>query len=539
MDLPVNQIIQGDCLQVMKGFPENSIDCCITDPPYGLSREPVVADVMRHWLAGKKYEHDSKGFMGSVWDSFVPGPEYWRECYRAMKPGAHLLSFCSTRTWDFMSIAIRFAGFENRDTIASFGGPSAMAWLTGQGFPKSSNVADKIGQREGSKRDGAVRKGVHSKSTFLSPEMLDEYKEYTDTENSVKWKGWHTALKPSWEVILVFRKPISEKSVADNVLKWGTGAINVGATVVPFASQADAESAADGFKSWQEALNDNGIDTVVLAPEDSRVGLDPEDVYKKAKNLGGRWPSNLLLVHSDGCRQVRRKKEQQLSLLGDPVGAEYVEEWECVEDCPVQMLDRQGEAADVHPSGLRMPDHRQGKPGIVGFIKSFKSGFAPGDSGGVSRFFPNFSYDERERVECRFLYCGKTRTSEREKGLDDFEAGHWGDGKTDNPAARQQTARKNIHPTIKPISLMRWCAKLVCPKDGVILDPFVGSGSTCIAAALEGFNYIGIEQNEEYAAIARARINHWLRDDFNEGDQIGLDIASAIDCADNNDEEER
>lgn len=118
----------GDCREVLRSVPDESLDACVTDPPYGLSKEPDIAEVLRHWLAGESYEHGSKGFMGSAWDSFVPGPEYWREVYRVLNPGAYLLAFCGTRTWDLLSIAIRFAGFENRDTIR-FDGPPALDFL--------------------------------------------------------------------------------------------------------------------------------------------------------------------------------------------------------------------------------------------------------------------------------------------------------------------------------------------------------------------------------------------------------------------------
>ncbi len=138
--MSADQILLGDCLERLKELDDNSVDSVCTDPPYGLSKEPSISEVMQHWINGDKYEHNSKGFMGKSWDSFVPGPEYWREVYRVLKPGAHVAVFAGTRTWDLMSCALRFAGFQNRDTIASFGGPPGLAWTFGSGFPKSSRI---------------------------------------------------------------------------------------------------------------------------------------------------------------------------------------------------------------------------------------------------------------------------------------------------------------------------------------------------------------------------------------------------------------
>lgn len=122
---------QGDCLEVLRTFADNSIDSIVTDPPYGLSKEPDMAEVLRHWLAGDDYQHKGGGFMGKTWDSFVPGPAIWRECLRVLKPGGHLLAFFGTRTQDIGTLAIRLAGFEIRDSIA---------WIYGGGFPKSMNL---------------------------------------------------------------------------------------------------------------------------------------------------------------------------------------------------------------------------------------------------------------------------------------------------------------------------------------------------------------------------------------------------------------
>lgn len=125
------ELHRGTAIAVLASMPDESVDAIVTDPPYGLSKEPDIAEVLTHWLAGDDYEHGGGGFMGKSWDSFVPGPSVWKECLRVLKPGGHLLCFAGSRTVDLMGIAIRLGGFEIRDQLQ---------WLYGSGFPKSLSV---------------------------------------------------------------------------------------------------------------------------------------------------------------------------------------------------------------------------------------------------------------------------------------------------------------------------------------------------------------------------------------------------------------
>lgn len=168
-------IYHGDCLEVLKTLPDNSIDSCVTDPPYGLSREPDIVEVLTKWLDGEDYHHRGGGFMGKTWDSFVPGPSIWREVYRVLKPGAHLLCFAGTRTQDLMTVSLRLAGFEIRDVIE---------WLYFSGFPKSLDVGKAFDKRAGVEREVIGRKvyadgkprtmGVNAKHEGWKRPWMDE-----------------------------------------------------------------------------------------------------------------------------------------------------------------------------------------------------------------------------------------------------------------------------------------------------------------------------------------------------------------------------
>jgi DNA modification methylase len=123
------QLFVGKSEEVLKGLPDNSVSSIVTDSPYGLGKEPNAVDVLRDWIDHGYHEVKAKGgFMGKKWDSFVPQPVFWKECFRVLKPGGYLLSFFGTRTYDWGVMAIRLAGFSVRDQIQ---------WLYGSGMPKS------------------------------------------------------------------------------------------------------------------------------------------------------------------------------------------------------------------------------------------------------------------------------------------------------------------------------------------------------------------------------------------------------------------
>lgn len=243
------KIYNGNCFDILKTLPDNSIDSIVTDPPYGLSKEPDMNDVLAAWMNGLEYKHGHAGFMGKEWDSFVPGPNIWKECLRVLKPGGHMVAFFGTRTYDLGVLAIRMAGFEIRDQLA---------WVYGSGFPKSLDVSKAIdatlatgkssskalSQTEKSRPVVGEVKRVVSKNRLASEGHSDtgvkrNRERFIDTETkpipvtaalsdaAKQWEGWGTALKPAQEPIVLARKPLSENTVAKNVLKYGTGGINI------------------------------------------------------------------------------------------------------------------------------------------------------------------------------------------------------------------------------------------------------------------------------------------------------------------------
>jgi site-specific DNA-methyltransferase (adenine-specific) len=517
----LNQILLGDCLDVLRTLPDASVDCVITDPPYGLgTKDPTLEEILAY-LQGA--ELDTGGdFMGRKWT--IPSVSVWKECFRVLKPGGHLLSFGGTRTWDLISLGIRAAGFDNRDTIATQFGTPCLEWLYGQGFPKSLNIAKAL------------------EEAGADPELV------------AKWKGWGTALKPAWEPILVFRKPI-EGAVTAQVFLTGTGAININANRVGI-TKADAEA--------MERCNTPGSGRMYAS--ESPIGTFVRSSSSGALDTTqGRWPANVLLVHSEGCKIVGTKRvpapvinrfDDGMKPFGDGAGHPYTSEqtgdadgmedvtiYECEDGCPVKVLDEQGgERRSSHGGGNQ--SGVQGGVGI-GFSGLDPSGYrAPqyADTGGASRFFGQF------QPEAPFFYTAKVSKSERNRGVTakSFRKGFvtvredlsendvtdllekWPGGFA-NPFAfgyggeRIQFEKKrvpeplweffedvlpdtNMHPTVKPRALMTWLVKLVAPVGATVLDPYCGSGTTCVAALDCDCNYIGIERDPGAHETATKRI---------------------------------
>src|SRR5699024_1317606 len=300
----VEKIIHGDCLDVLKSMEDNSVDSVCTDPPYGLSKEPDINEVLSKWLAGEEYDHGHGGFMGNFWDSFVPHPDIWREVYRVLKPGGHALVFAGTRTQDLMTIALRLAGFEVRDVIE---------FLYFSGFPKSHDVSKAFDRRAGAEREvigkkltGSMAGQSGSKNAENGWKGGQEYVDITApaTELAKKYSGWGTALRPAHEPIIVVRKPLVDAgtgrklTVADCVEKYGTGAINIDASRITLNGEkapTGSGKSGDSIYSQVATSNGNGGNTT---PEQGRfpancITLDYDEFYSKYFNVATIAPQEL------------------------------------------------------------------------------------------------------------------------------------------------------------------------------------------------------------------------------------------------------
>ena len=387
----------------MKTLDDNSVDSIVSDPPYGIS------------------------FMAKKWDYDVPSVEVWKEAMRVLKPGGHALIACGTRTQHRMVCNIEDAGFEIRDVVS---------WIYGQGFPKSLSVSKAIDKAAGAEREKIPNPKAKQQTAAIGTNVLGDYNACDTispnpaTDEAQQWDGWGTALKPACEFFTLARKPLSEKTVAANVLKWGTGGINI-----------------DGCRVGTEG----GTMKVDIDKDSSTLFEGGRHNSGKVQELNeGRFPANL--IH-DGSQEV-------LDLFPETKSG----------------------------GGLRHNKNSSKNNAFGKFAPNVSSG--GGDSGSAARFFKSINdlgdVPETDFGNIRAFYCPKASKKDRNEGLPE--------GKT------------STHPTVKPTALMAYLCRLITPTGGVVLDPYMGSGSTGKAALQEGFSFIGIELDPDYYKIASARV---------------------------------
>ena len=431
------KLMLGDNIEKLRELPDNFVDSIITDPPYGLS------------------------FMNKKWDYDVPSIDFWKEALRVLKPGGHVLSFGGTRTYHRMVVNMEDAGFEIRDQIM---------WIYGSGFPKSHNIGKAVDKIEGNEREVVGDSKRHGGGSYG---MFGYEVNNKETKGQSDYEGWGTALKPANEPICVARKPLSEKTIAENVLKHGTGGINIDGCRIEFDIEKETPTGDMYYHiNNKKYPNQETSNSKIMGSKTKRVDLTLTE---------GRFPANLIFDETaaelldeqsgDSKSQGGKGKATQKSLDRTDIGY-----------------------------GFKEIDNAAGLGGY-------------GDTGGASRFF----------------YVAKVSKKERNMGLDNFEektSGGKGHG-LDRRCSHCNTSmlkpedckceepdwitppKKNTHPTIKPINLLTYLVRLITPQNGVVMDCYMGSGSTGIAALLEGFQFIGMEMDEQYFNIAEARIDSW------------------------------
>ena len=388
------------------------------------------------------------GFMGRGWDSsgIAFNVDVWRECLRVLKPGGHLLAFGGSRTWHRLAVAIEDAGFELRDSIA---------WLYGTGFPKSVDVSKAIDKSAGAERevvgqrdryrDGRKRQNLGDRNEVFGSGLTANGVADITAPSTGDAQTWQ-----GWGTALkpafeplVVARKPLQGTVAANVLAHGTGALNIDGCRVPLSGVNPSVARRAGATS--HLRQHTAAEAAAVGALESR---QTPEAYRRerAGELLGRWPTNVVLTHA-----------------ATPDGADACADG-CIDGCPVVVLDDQSGTSTSRSSGPRA--------GIKGDgYRMTATGTEHDDEGGASRFFPVFRWE------------AKAPTSERPR------------------------VNGVAHPTVKPLALMRWLVRLVTPPGGLVLDPFLGSGTTAQAARAEGFRCIGIELELDHLPLIVARLD--------------------------------
>jgi DNA modification methylase len=452
--LPINKVICGDAIEQLKIFPDNYFDSIVTDPPAGIS------------------------FMGKQWDADKGGRNAWInwlsnifiEARRSLKPGGHALVWALPRTSHWTATALEDAGFEIRDCIYH---------VFGSGFPKSMDISKQIDKQAGAERevigkyqrpDGTDR--IYENWSSKEEEHLFDTSSKVVTTPSTpeakQWSGWGTALKPAVECWWLVKKPLSEKTVAENVLRWGVGGINIDGSRVPFKNTSDYNEVVNNYKGGIERAT-NSKETWKLHGGGWKLGEGIE-IPDETK---GRFPANL--IH-DGSDEV------------------------------INMFPNTKSGAMTKP------------------YKYTNNGFSLGKPTGETKQI----HDANEGSASRFFYCAKPSRSERDAGLQNIKEKIMGHNRFDKcaicggyilqnpdrpsacrcakPVRKDNAMKGNHHPTVKSQALMEYLIKLITPPNSIGLDMFAGSGSTLIAYKKLGHQYIGIEIDPEYCKIAEQRL---------------------------------
>ena len=479
-------IRRGDCLEVLRGLPDNSFDGMLSDVPYGLGKREPTPKEMAAYILGDSGLDLGGDFMNADWQ--IPSVAVWKEIFRVLKPGAPVLAFAGPRTQDLIAIGMRAAGFEVRDCLH---------WLFAKGFPKALSASKAIDKAVGAKREVVGKRTLTGNAAISTKEKGGTYgvqvgsippKEVDVTAPSTElaklWDGYATNLKPAYEPILLGRKPL-DGTVANNIARWGVGALAIDACRLgehdcspeEFAAKAKTRTSPNTYGEHNGGGSKMPTRTINRWVDGAKpFGGGAGGKYESVEVSAGRWPANILL------------DEGAADILDQEVGPRV-----------------SGKAVRRHGGGGQIMSGIGDRP------------YKPKPS------LPDLGYLDGKTNPSRFFFCSKVNTKEREAGCESLpkrSAGEMtdredGSAGLDSPraGAGRSGGAHNNHPCLKPIALTKWLATLIKPPtdDCTLLVPYCGSGSEMIGALRAGWpSVVGIEKEEEYETIARARLKHWV-----------------------------
>lgn len=429
-------LYRGNNLDNFHSVTDTSVDLVLTDPPYGWS------------------------FMGKDWDKALPNPQTWVECFRVLKPGGSAVIMSGSRTDCLWRLCrdIEVAGFDLSQT--------AMVWVYRSGFPKGQDFSKAYDERVGAERevvgvggaggmgrynDGNAKQGYRPQ-TYSNNDTVMLTAPATDTAKELD--GWFSKgkVKPALEFLIWARKPNSESTELDNMLKWGVGGVNCGTCMIPYADEADKASATPGGKCTAKPSGH------IAEPD---AGAEHERIAFDRPELKGRFPANLL---QDGCMGYEARHFDIAKWASDNG---YHDEWPIAAESGLLQIAKPSKS-----------EKDRGCSGIEASSGSLMHNASGRDSGG--------------KLFCQS--CGKRQ------GACKCEEPDWG---YHNP-----NTRHNNHPTCKPVNLMAYVINFLTKPNATVLDPFAGSGTTLVAAIQSGRYPIGMELEDEYCEIIEARASH-------------------------------
>jgi site-specific DNA-methyltransferase (adenine-specific) len=426
----------------------------ITDPPYGIE------------------------FLGKDWDSHTGTVETWQQCLRVLKPGGHLLAFSAARTYHHLATNIESVGFEIRDQLM---------WIYSSGFPKAQDIGKAIQKRQGVEKTQpqsgtnayANQKPLMERMSFANLKAEDYPPKNNETictsSEAKQWAGWKTALKPGHEPIVMARKPMKGSTI-DNVLQHGVGALNIDVSRIPYEDQADLNTYINNIAGPLERSTATAGEGIGM--HEGKTGFKVQRGRVKRPQAGNRTASfsfgnKETESGGDGSPEFEANPQGRYpsNVLGD------IPHYQKYFYCP--KVSRKERHAGFEQVGILT--HAE--------MLSRMGGYFIDEAG------------NRTDQQSKNIWCPTTGNVYAHGLSKIYEAWCKSNNKT--------SAVGNNHPTVKPVALMRYLIQLVTPANSKVLDPFMGSGSTGMAAVELGHRFVGIDLDANYVSIADRRILGW------------------------------